>query len=66
MEGSPGTRPEVAVAAGLPKRPGRPVVHALLDDPLLDALGFPRPPAELRYPDGYPIEELGPPGPTLS
>jgi len=33
---------------GLPKRLGRPLVYALLDDPLLDALGFPRPPASLR------------------
>ena len=28
---------------GLPRRVGRPLVHALLDEPLLDALGFPRP-----------------------
>jgi ER-bound oxygenase mpaB/B'/Rubber oxygenase, catalytic domain len=28
---------------GLPKRVGRPVVHALFDEPLLDALGFPHP-----------------------
>ncbi len=33
---------------GLPKRVGRPLVHALLDEPLLDALGFPHPPAVLR------------------
>jgi hypothetical protein len=79
---------------GLPKTVGRPVVHALLDEPLLDALGFARPPAWLRravvaalrararivrvlpprrrplirtderhrsYPEGYVIEELGPP-----
>lgn len=33
---------------GLPKRLGRPLIHALLDEPLLDALGFPHPPARLR------------------
>jgi hypothetical protein len=33
---------------GLPKSLGRPFVHALLDEPLLDALGFPRPPGALR------------------
>jgi len=33
---------------GLPKRLGRPAVHALLDEPLLDALGFPRPSPALR------------------
>jgi hypothetical protein len=33
---------------GLPKRAGRPLVHALLDEPLLDALGFPHPPPALR------------------
>ncbi|HEX6763229.1 MAG TPA: oxygenase MpaB family protein [Gaiellaceae bacterium] len=33
---------------GLPKRLGRPLVHALLDEPLLDALGFPHPPGRLR------------------
>jgi ER-bound oxygenase mpaB/B'/Rubber oxygenase, catalytic domain len=33
---------------GLPKRVGRPVLHALLDPPLLDALGFPHPPVRLR------------------
>ena len=33
---------------GLPKTVGRPLVHALLDEPLLDALGFPHPPARLR------------------
>jgi hypothetical protein len=32
----------------LPKRIGRPLVHALLDEPLLDALGFPHPPPRLR------------------
>jgi hypothetical protein len=32
----------------LPKSVGRPLIHALLDEPLLDALGFPRPPASLR------------------
>jgi hypothetical protein len=70
------------------------VIHSLLDDPLLDAFGFPRPNPLLRiivprmlrvrgrlagllpprkqprrrtemghptYPDGYVIEELGPP-----
>jgi ER-bound oxygenase mpaB/B'/Rubber oxygenase, catalytic domain len=33
---------------GLPKRVGRPLVYALLDEPLLDALGFPHPTAPLR------------------
>jgi len=33
---------------GLPKALGRPIVCALLDEPLLDALGFPRPPSWLR------------------
>lgn len=33
---------------GLPKRLGRPLIHALLDEPLLDALGFAHPPARLR------------------
>jgi hypothetical protein len=33
---------------GLPKSVGRPFVHALLDEPLLDALGFPHPPRALR------------------
>ena len=33
---------------GLPKSLGRPFVHALLDEPLLDALGFPHPPRALR------------------
>ena len=33
---------------GLPKRVGRPLIHALLDEPLLDALGFPHPLARLR------------------
>jgi hypothetical protein len=32
----------------LPKRIGRPLVHALLDEPLLDALGFPRPSQRVR------------------
>jgi hypothetical protein len=32
----------------LPKRVGRPLVHALLDEPLLDALGFPHPSPRLR------------------
>jgi ER-bound oxygenase mpaB/B'/Rubber oxygenase, catalytic domain len=33
---------------GLPRSVGRPLVHALLDEPLLDALGFPHPPPRLR------------------
>ncbi|HYZ20181.1 MAG TPA: hypothetical protein VE615_11595, partial [Gaiellaceae bacterium] len=33
---------------GLPKRLGAPAIHALMDDPLLDAFGFPRPPRVLR------------------
>jgi hypothetical protein len=33
---------------GLPKRIGRPFVHALLDEPLLDALGFPHPSPRVR------------------
>jgi len=33
---------------GLPKSVGRPVIHALLDEPLLDALGFPHPSPGLR------------------
>jgi hypothetical protein len=33
---------------GLPKRLGRPLIYALLDDPLLDALGFPHPSPRLR------------------
>jgi hypothetical protein len=33
---------------GLPKRVGRPFVHALLDPPLLDALGLPHPAPSLR------------------
>jgi hypothetical protein len=33
---------------GLPKRVGRPLIHALLDEPLLDALGLPRPRPALR------------------
>ena len=32
----------------LPRRVGRPLVHALLDEPLLDALGLPHPPPQLR------------------
>ena len=33
---------------GLPKRAGRPLIHALLDASLLDALGFPLPGGALR------------------
>jgi hypothetical protein len=33
---------------GLPKRVGAPAIHALMDDPLLDAFGFPRPPRAVR------------------
>jgi hypothetical protein len=33
---------------GVPRSIGRPLVHALLDEPLLDALGFPHPPPRLR------------------
>ena len=33
---------------GLPKRLGAPAIHALMDDRLLDAFGFPRPPRVLR------------------
>ena len=33
---------------GLPKRLGRPLIYALLDEPLLDALGFPHPSTRLR------------------
>ena len=33
---------------GLPRRVGRPLVHALLDPPLLDALGFPHPSTRVR------------------
>jgi hypothetical protein len=33
---------------GLPKRLGRPLIYALLDEPLLDALGFPHPSPRLR------------------
>jgi hypothetical protein len=33
---------------GLPKSVGRPFIHALLDKPLLDALGFEAPPPRLR------------------
>lgn len=81
-----------------PLRPlGAPVVHAIIDERLLDAVGLPRPPAWLRrvveaclrlraqvvqllpprqrprlitrmphrtYPNGYRIEELGPPPPA--
>jgi hypothetical protein len=32
----------------VPERVGAPAIHALLDDPLLDAFGFPRPPRLLR------------------
>jgi ER-bound oxygenase mpaB/B'/Rubber oxygenase, catalytic domain len=79
---------------GVPKSLGRPILHALLDPPLLEALGFPQPPPALRrsveqamrtrsavvrvlpprraprlrtlerhrsYPDGYRLEDLGPP-----
>lgn len=79
---------------GLPKRLGRAGIAAVLDEPLREAVGFPRPPAALRraaeaslrarsravrilpprrqprlrtrirrrsYPDGYRLEELGPP-----
>ena len=34
---------------GLPKRVGRPLVYALLDEPLLDALGFPHASPALRH-----------------
>jgi hypothetical protein len=33
---------------GVPRSVGRPLVHALLDEPLLDALGFPHPSPRLR------------------
>jgi stress-induced morphogen len=33
---------------GLPKRFGAPAIYALMDDRLLDAFGFPRPPRALR------------------
>jgi hypothetical protein len=33
---------------GVPHALGRPLIHALLDEPLLDALGFPHPPPRLR------------------
>jgi ER-bound oxygenase mpaB/B'/Rubber oxygenase, catalytic domain len=33
---------------GLPKRLGAPAIHALMDDRLLDAFGFPRPPPAVR------------------
>ena len=78
---------------------GAPAVHALMDEPLLHAFGFPLPPPWLRgvmtgalktrarllrlwperkrphlttqqphrsYPEGYQIENLGPPGPPAS
>jgi hypothetical protein len=32
----------------VPERVGAPTIHALLDEPLLDAFGFPRPPRPLR------------------
>jgi hypothetical protein len=41
-----------------PVRPlGRPFVHAMMDDQLLEAVGLPRP--HPTYPNGYTIEELG-------
>ena len=33
---------------GVPHALGRPLIHTLLDEPLLDALGFPHPPPRLR------------------
>ena len=33
---------------GLPRRLGAPAIHALLDEPLLEAFGFPRPPRTVR------------------
>jgi mpaB/rubber oxygenase-like protein len=33
---------------GLPKRFGAPAIYALMDEPLLDAFGFPRPPSAVR------------------
>ena len=33
---------------GLPKQLGAPAIHALMDEPLLDAFGFPRPPRAVR------------------
>jgi hypothetical protein len=33
---------------GLPKRLGAPAIYALMDEPLLDAFGFPRPPRAVR------------------
>ena len=33
---------------GVPRSAGRPLVHALLDEPLLDALGLPHPSPRLR------------------
>jgi hypothetical protein len=34
---------------GLPKRFGAHAIYALMDEPLLDAFGFPRPPRTVRY-----------------
>jgi hypothetical protein len=34
---------------GVPTRLGAPAIHALLDEPLLEAFGFPRPPRVLRW-----------------
>jgi len=34
---------------GVPERLGAPAIHALLDEPLLEAFGFPRPPRVLRW-----------------
>ena len=33
---------------GLPRRLGAPAIHALMDEPLLEAFGFPRPPRTVR------------------
>jgi hypothetical protein len=33
---------------GLPRRLGAPAIHALMDEPLLDAFGFPHPPRPVR------------------
>ena len=33
---------------GLPRRLGAPAIHALMDEPLLEAFGFPRPPRAVR------------------
>jgi hypothetical protein len=38
----------VAWFPGLPKSAGRRIVYALLDEPVLDALGFPHPSPALR------------------